>query len=281
MKLNTFYNIYYRHRIVKAKFILKIYIFLSLPFSYLINLIYIPKIINFDQINKDKFTEFNLDMLLEYFGSDKAKRVFNQYPKPAQRNKEKIVGHGYSEFYEKYFQKYIDVKCTILELGAFNGNALAAFYFYLKNSLIFSGDIFPDILRYKSERIKNFYIDSGSESSLKKNIVNSEIRYDIIIDDASHILKDQIITLFMCFKKLNSKGIFVIEELNFPDTREDMRLNFSKPTLRTILYDIKNKKNFSSKYIKEEDKNYFLKNFQSIEIYMGQKGNDIAFITKK
>ena len=60
-----------------------------------------------------------------------------------------------------------------------------------------------------------------------------------------------------------------------------MRLNFSKPTLRTILYDIKNKKNFSSKYIKEEDKNYFLKNFQSIEIYMGQKGNDIAFITKK
>ena len=73
MKLNTFYNIYYRHRIVKAKFILKIYIFLSLPFSYLINLIYIPKIINLDQINKDKFTEFNLDMLLEYFGSDKAK----------------------------------------------------------------------------------------------------------------------------------------------------------------------------------------------------------------
>ena len=104
MKLNTFYNIYYRHRIVKAKFILKIYIFLSLPFSYLINLIYIPKIINLDQINKDKFTEFNLDMLLEYFGSDKAKRVFDQYPKPAQRKKEKIVGHGYSEFYEKYFQ---------------------------------------------------------------------------------------------------------------------------------------------------------------------------------
>ncbi len=85
----------------------------------------------------------------------------------------------------------------------------------------------------------------------------------------------------MCFKKLNSKGIFVIEELNFPDTREDMRLNFSKPTLRTILYDIKNKKNFISKYIKEDDKKYFLKNFQSIEIYMGQKGNDIAFITKK
>ena len=168
-----------------------------------------------DQINKDKFTEFNLDMLLEYFGSDKAKRVFDQYPKPAQRKKEKIVGHGYSEFYEKYFQKYINVKCTILELGAFNGNALAAFYFYLKNSLIFSGDIFPDILRYKSERIKNFYIDSGSESSLNKKIVNSEIRYDIIIDDASHILKDQIITLFMCFKKLNSKRNFCYRRIKF------------------------------------------------------------------
>ena len=142
MKLTTFYNIYYRHRVKKAKFILKIYIFLSLPFSYLLNLFYISKVNNLDLLNESNFKEFNLDMLLEYFGSDKAKNVFDQYPKPVQRKKERIIGHGYSEFYEKYFKKYINQKCNILELGAFNGNALAAFYFYLKNSLIFSGDIF-------------------------------------------------------------------------------------------------------------------------------------------
>jgi len=281
MKFYTFYSIYYRHRIKKAKLILKTYIFIILPFSYLLNLFFLPKITNLDEIDYNKFENKTLDYLLEYFGSDKAKKVFDQYPKPIQRKKIKIKGHGYSKFYEKYFNEFKNLECNILELGSFNGNALAAFYFFLKKSNIYSGDIHPDILRYKSKRIRNFFIDCGSENSIKKNIVNQDIYYDIIIEDAAHNLKHQIITLFMCFEKLKSRGIYVVEELDFPDTREDMIENSQGPTLKAILKKIKTNQEFESKYVSKEDKNYFLKHFSSIEIFVGDKGNEIAFIRKK
>jgi len=281
MKFYTFYSIYYRHRIKKAKLILKTYIFIILPFSYLLNLFFLPKITNLDEIDYNKFENKTLDYLLEYFGSDKAKKVFDQYPKPIQRKKIKIKGHGYSKFYEKYFNEFKNLDCNILELGSFNGNALAAFYFFLKKSNIYSGDIHPDILRYKSKRIRNFFIDCGSENSIKKNIVNQDIYYDIIIEDAAHNLKHQIITLFMCFEKLKSRGIYVVEELDFPDTREDMIENSQGPTLKAILKKIKTNQEFESKYVSKEDKNYFLKHFSSIEIFVGDKGNEIAFIRKK
>ena len=38
------------------------------------------------------------------------------------------------------------------------------------------------------------------------------------------LYKDQIISLFMLFKKLNQGGFFIIEELDFPETRKDMNL---------------------------------------------------------
>ena len=102
----------------------------------------------------------------------------------------------------------------------------------------------------------------------------------MIIEDAGHYLKDQIISLFMLFPKLKSGGIFVIEELDFPNVREDMNIYNEKPTLRDILNLILDKKDFNSDYITHLEKDYFLKNFKSINVYKG-KFNEIAFIEKK
>ena len=167
-----------------------------------------------------------------------------------------------------------------MELGSFYGNAAAAMYFFFKNSKIYSGDIFPDLFRYKSERIKNFYIDTSEEKSINTFVKKQQIEFDIIIEDAGHFFKHQIISLFILFKTLKSKGLFVIEELDFPDTRLDMNINNEKPTLRSILLSIKENKDFKSQYILDEQKKYFLNHFNSIEIYKGLK-NEIAFITKK
>ena len=77
----------------------------------------------------------------------------------------------------------------------------------------------------------------------KKNffIYQKKKKYDLIIEDAGHYLKDQIITLFTLFPKLKKKGIYVVEELDFPDTRKDMNLKNEKNTLYTILKSIKKK----------------------------------------
>ena len=83
--------------------------------------------------------------------------------------------------------------------------------------------------------------------------------------------------MFRCLKK---KGVFVIEELDFPDTRLDMNPHKKKPTLRDILKLIISNKDFNSELITEEQKKYFLNNLNSIEIFKGNF-NEIAFIKKK
>ena len=282
MNINSFYKIYYKHRIIKANFFLKLYLFAILPFRYLLNIPFIPPKVNLDShsLKNQNLFEKNLNFLFEYFNSDKGDYFVDQYIQPIKKNKIKIQAHGYSEIYEKYFFKKKENNLNILELGSFYGNAAASFYYYFKNSTIYSGDIYPDLYRYSSTRINNFYIDTSDEISIKENILNNNLDFDIIIEDASHSLKDQIISLFLLFKKISPKGLFVCEELDFPETRRDMNLNNEFPDLKQILLNIKQKKDFNSKYINQKDKEYFLENFNNIEIYKG-KNNEVAIIEKK
>ena len=282
MRIKTFYNIFYRHRVQKANIFLKVYILIILPFRYLINIPYLPKVINLDYHSKEnsELFEKDLDFLFEHFNSDKGEYYINQYMQPIKRNNKRIDAHGYSKIYEKYFEKIRGDNLNVLELGSFYGNAAGAFFYYFKNSKIFSGDICPDLFRYKSSRLKNFYINTSSESSIYEILIKNKGNFNIIIEDASHTLKDQIISLFILFRKVLPNGIFICEELDFPETRKDMNLGNEYPDLKQILLAIKSGKDFNSKYVKDEDKKYFLENFKSIEIYKG-KINEVAIIQKK
>ena len=282
MNFNTFYNIFYKHRVVKANLILKIYLILILPFKYLFNLFYVPKKINLDEYQKTNYSLFdkNLNDLFDFFNSDKGNFFENQYSQPSKRTKEKLKAHGYGKFYEKYFDKIRFDKLSILEIGSFHGNASASLFFYFKNSILYAADIFPDLFRYKSKRITNFFINSSEEKSIKENILDKNIQFDIIIEDAGHSLKDQIISIFMLFRSIKKGGLFIVEELEFPDTRDDMNLLNEKPTLREIFKKIHKNETFDSKYISEIDKKYFLENFLSIDIFKGNF-NEIAIIKKK
>ena len=282
MNIKTFYTIYYRHRIQKANLLLKIYILLILPFRYLLNIPFLPKKINLDEHSNSNVELFkkDLDYLFEYFNSDKGNYYINQYMQPIKKKNKRIDAHGYSKIYERYFEKIRNANLNVLELGSFYGNAAGAFFYYFKNSSIYSGDICPDLFRYKSQRLKNFYINTSSEISIKKDLIDNQRIFNVIIEDASHTLKDQIISLFMLFKILSPKGIFICEELDFPETRKDMNINNEYPDLKNILKSIKSNRDFNSKYIKEEDKKYFLDNFNTIEIFKG-KINEVAVIQKK
>ena len=94
------------------------------------------------------------------------------------------------------------------------------------------------------------------------------------------MLKDQIISLFILFPLVNSGGYFIVEELDFPETRDDMKINQSKPDLKTILLNIISNESFNSIYINDDEKKFFLENYSSIEIKKGNF-NEIALIKKK
>ena len=269
MKFKTFYSLFYKHRLAKAPKYRKLYLLLILPIRYFFNLFYLEKKIDLDKLSiKNKYLfDKDLNYLFEFFNTDKGNEYVNQYTQPSKKNLKKIKAHGYTKFYENIFSGIKNEKINIMELGSFYGNASAALYFYFKNSKIYGGDINPDMFKYKSNRIKNFYINSSSNESIKKEIINLDISFKIIIEDASHMLKDQIISLFLLFQKLEPGGYFIVEELDFPETREDMRINQTFPDLKSILNSITQNQDFLSPYIDQYSKSYFLENFEYIKIF--------------
>ena len=282
MNIQTFYAIFYRHRFKKASLIRKVYLLLILPFKFLYNYFYIEKKKNLDNFSLKNLFLFSKDLnfLFEYFNSDKGEKYINQYTHPSKRDNIRITAHGYSKFYEKVFLEFKDKKINVLEIGSFYGNASAAMFFYFRNANIFGADINPDMFNYTSKRMTSFFVNSSSVSSIQKNIIDKKIEFKIIIEDASHMLKDQIISLFYLFPILESGGYFIVEELDFPEKREDMRIGQEFPDLKSILKNILKKQDFNSKYIDQNLKNYFLDNVETIEIFRGNI-NEIAIIKKK
>lgn len=282
MNIKTYYTLFYNHRFKKASFIRKVYLMVILPFKFLYDYSFLERKKNLDEFSLKNSFLFSKDLnfLFEYFNSDKGEKYINQYTHPSKRDNLLIEAHGYSKFYEKIFLKFKNDKINILEIGSFYGNASAALFFYFKNAKIFGADINPDMFNYISKRLESFYVNSSSELSIKKDIVEKNIQFKIIIEDASHMLKDQIISLFILFSNLQSGGYFIIEELDFPEKREDMRIDQEFPDLKTILIDIKNGRDFESKYVDETSKKYFLDNFDTIEFFQGNI-NEMAMIKKK
>ena len=283
MKIKTYYSIYYKHRVEKANLLLKLYLYFVVPFKYLINIPYLKKTINLDKFSQVNNSLFNKDLnyLFEFFNSDKGKSFINQYDQPIKRDSSiKVEGHNYAKFYEELFKQIKQKKINILEIGSFYGNAAAAIYFYLQNAIIYSADIFPDLFSYKSKRINNFYVNSSQEKSIQNSIIDLNKNFEIIIEDASHSYKDQIISLFMLFPLVNSGGFFITEELDFPDTRDDMNLNKERPTLREILNYIKSGKDFDNPLVTKQQKDYLIQNIDKISIIKGNF-NEIAIISKK
>ncbi len=237
-------------------------------------------IINLDNFKEKNYFSLDLDALFIKFNCDKGSFF--------KINNQKVNTHKYSIFYEKYFSNIRENKMNILELGSHEGKGLAAFYFYFPNSSIIGANINPFQMKFKSNRIEEVYIDVSSEKILNNFSNYLDENLDIIIDDASHNLKDIIISFSVLFKKLNRGGTYVIEDLDqFKAFKELNPYGSKELTPMQILYKIKEKKNFKSSFIREEDKKYLFENIENINIEKGSmiindlNISDIAFIKKK
>ena len=83
-------------------------------------------------------------------------------------------------------------------------------------------------------------------------------KFDLIIEDSSHLLIDQIISFVENFKNLKGKGIYVVEDLNFSEIHEKYNPTGESINLKTILKKIINKEKIDTHLINEKQLNYLL-----------------------
>ena len=116
----------------------------------------------------------------------------------------------YFDIYESHFEPLRDEKMNILEIGVAGGGSLQMWKEYFPNSQIYGIDI--DISCYfQEDRIKVF-IGSQRDRTFLQNVINEIGRVDILIDDGSHLAKDQIATFETIFYYVDR--YYVVEDLH-------------------------------------------------------------------
>ena len=215
--------------------------------------------INYDDI---KNKNLSLEELFHRYNTDKGKTFFYE-------NK-KFVGHDYTPFYEKYFKKFKSVeKLNILEVGSLRGAATASFYYYFDKPKIFCADLNPFQIRVFSKNIRKFYLDTQSKKTISKlaNYINQ--KFDIIIDDGSHNIRDQIITFNIFFKYLKRSGIYVIEDASQYIVSKNLNPDNLKYGAKEILVSVKNNDFKKNDYLRAMDVASLNKDIKDVHIEKG------------
>ena len=200
--------------------------------------------------------------------------------------------HSYEEYFHENLNNIKNDKINILEIGSAKGNGIASFYFYFPNSNFIAADNNPFRNRYKSIRIRNIYLDISSKKVLSNFTQFLNKKFDLIIEDCSHQLIHQILCFSENFKNLKKGGIYIVEDLNFPEIHSMYNPTNETLNLKKIILKIKNNEQFLTKYMTEDQINYARKNIESVKIYKCKNKNnylisdlcdysEIAFIKKK
>ena len=215
-------------------------------------------------IKKKELFDKDLSFLFKYFDSYK-------------------LLEGYTDFYHENLQKLKDKKLDILEIGVARGDGMASFYFYFPYSNLIGVDNNPFKIRYKSKRIRSLYCDISSKQILKNLTNHLNQKFDLIIEDCSHKLIDQILCFSENFKNLKKGGIYIAEDINFPENRSRKMYNPTNENvdLKTILKKINLGEKIFTKFMKENEIEYIQNNIENIKFYKGHDNSEIVFINKK
>ena len=128
------------------------------------------------------------------------------------------MDHGFLPFYEKVLNPFRTNARRVLEIGIDKGCSLYMWAEYFPQAIIEGWDLKEFNPGTFGDGVATFVVNQSNRDSMQSCLTNLGISpgrgYDIIIDDGSHRMWDQQITLGFLWKVLNPGGIFIVEDLH-------------------------------------------------------------------
>jgi trans-aconitate methyltransferase len=145
--------------------------------------------------------------------------IYQKYQFP-EGHGDKGTAHTYITEYQRLLQPYRN-NSTVLEIGLCMGESLLMWEEYFINSKVFGVDISSKFLE---ELMKDGKHNIIIADATKKTILEyfSKETFDVIIDDGSHLLEDQVNTFKLFKEKMNPGGTFIIEDVGNIDYSKDV-----------------------------------------------------------
>ena len=126
--------------------------------------------------------------------------------------------HPYTLFYDGLFKNKKNDKLQIAELGILEGSSLLMWQEYFKNSDIYGFEYNTNFInlfkqKYNNDRISLSEIDVTNITSIQNTFSKLNVMYDIIIEDTTHQMNDQINVIKNIYQYLKPGGILIIEDI--------------------------------------------------------------------
>lgn len=132
------------------------------------------------------------------------------------------IKHSYTPFYYKLLNGRRKSIKKVLEMGIgyysrnrhhlLRGASLYMWREFFPNAQIYGADICPETI-FQDERIKTYLCDERKKEDLVKLIENTGSDIDLVVDDASHHVDDQIFASRTLLPLLQTHTIYIIEDV--------------------------------------------------------------------
>ena len=215
------------------------------------------------------------------------------------------LSHGFVSFYENYFNLFKNDVFNFLEIGVFFGSSIRMWSKFFPNATIYGIDnftgrqgnnnIFANADSFWKEvnnsndnehdNVELIILDQSNENQLinfKKKSLKKNLKFKVILDDGSHLMRDQQISFYYLFDLLEDGGIFIIEDLHTSEqSGYDVISNGSNST-KKLFENIQNGTVFKSCYVNDDEKcKKITDQILDIKIIEIEKGSQFAVIFKK
>jgi len=147
----------------------------------------------------------NMNKLEDYFWNKSKKLSIHKW-------------HHYFDIYDRHFKKFIGKNPTILEIGVAKGGSLEMWNHYFENEChIFGIDINTSCLDVpESLGSSNIQVEIGNQEDrgFWKTYLADKPKFDIVIDDGGHMMKQQIVTYEEVYDHVSDDGVYLCEDLH-------------------------------------------------------------------
>lgn len=194
---------------------------------------------------------------------DELSKIANKYASDKGTIAPSTGHHGprlhFTTKYSEYMEEIKNKKLTILEIGVGSGPSLKMWYDYFPNSTIHAIDV-DNHSNKNNDRVITHICDQSNRDNLK--ILMEQIgKVDIIIDDGSHVVEHQQISLGFLFQYVKDGGQYWIEDLHTSDREVwqgkslygyDMSIEDGQSTVE-VLENYINTRRFKSPFMNKEE----------------------------
>lgn len=145
-------------------------------------------------------------------------RFGRQYPTDKSPYNPGKYGHAYTAVYDLLFASFRFKKINFGEVGILDNQSMICWQNYFPYANLYGWDRHQEYLDKavadKLDRVTYGFMNVNSSESIDTILSGYDIKFDVLIDDASHLIVDQVRLIECACKYMSPGGLMIIEDID-------------------------------------------------------------------